>query len=396
MSIGSTINTGSHFTDSQTKGEGFSKVAAAWTEQCQSYDEGMEKLVIAQEQIQDLRTPLKEWEPGVSAAGKLVITHKPSLREFVPTSKAIKDMAVLGKTSQWVIDDMLTDKGEAADAEVIVKLLNRTLFNPDRTDLDKIRLIRTWKDGSLRTILSDRYAIINNCWVLEQMRKLIPGGLLSHWRGDADTIFGNVLMPDTVRGENADKFGAMVSVGNSEIGLRRIYTQPSAFRAICMNGCIWNQEKGDALNRKHVGEINLDQLAADIATNVHNQVPLIPGIIDAVLGTRQFKFPKNAVIRTIAVLFDEIGLNKSNSVGYFDALKKEGECGTEQDSLFYLMQGITRYSQTLPPDQWVDLDRAAGELSRFNSAKWDKFLKKVEATDDKEVAKKLGDIAHLA
>ncbi len=78
------------------------------------------------------------------------------------------------------------------------------------------------------------------------MRKLIPGGRLSHWRGDADTLWGNVLIPDTIRQESDSDYGGMVSIGNSEIRERRITSRPSVFRAICFNGCIWDREAGQA------------------------------------------------------------------------------------------------------------------------------------------------------
>jgi hypothetical protein len=127
-----------------------------------------------------------------------------------------------------------------ADFEVLRDYIKVHVFDGERVDQgvdqDKQRLIRTWSDGTLRAFLSQKYTIVNNAWFLDVLSKAIPGGVVSHWKGDADSIFGNVLIPDTIRAEADSDFGGMLSVGNSEIGTRRISSLPSVFRAICMNG----------------------------------------------------------------------------------------------------------------------------------------------------------------
>lgn len=390
-----------HFTDGQVKDENFKNVAKAWTAQCVSYDKGIEKLAESQSLIQDLRTPFKEWQADLDNEGKFVLLHKPSLQTFKPTEKAIADLARLGKTSQWFIDDMLgPKKNDAIDNDIIRRTIQNTVFNPDRVDQNDLMLFRTWKDGSLRAVLSNRYAIVNNVWFMELMKKLIPGGLLSHWRGDADTVLGNILIPDSIRQFGVDEFGTMLSVGNSEIGVRRVYTLPSAFRRICQNGCIWEQEKGKAVNRRHVGKeggiINLEDLAGQIAENLQNAIPLANDIINHIIGCRVFKFDVKLTVPVIAELFSEFNLGENLAVPYFTALNKELECGTENDNLFFLMQGITRMSQTLDNNLWVKLDMLAGEMSKMTEKKWKSICSRAEDLTAKEIEKSLGDIAHLA
>src|SRR5437763_10689431 len=73
----------------------------------------------------------------------------------------------------------------------------RQLYARDREDAEtlvRVFLWRTRKDGTLRAMLTDSYAIINNEWFMEALAKLVPGGLCSHWRGDSDSIWGNILI----------------------------------------------------------------------------------------------------------------------------------------------------------------------------------------------------------
>ncbi len=407
--LGSSVANAPHFTDSQEKTEDFRHVAAVWQRQCKSFDEGMQILATDQQKIADIRGPLSDWQPVVNNADKFALRYRPTGQDYVPTEKAVQDMAVIGLTSSWVIADLLEDKvkgkGEDAeilfkrdrrDAEALVHLMNITLFAVDRIDQNKERLFRTWSDGTLRAVLSDKYAIVNNLWFLEVLRELIPGGLLSHWRGDADTIFGNVLVPDTIREESDSHYGGMLSIGNSEIGLRRIMSLPSVFRAICMNGCIWEQEKGQKVDRVHRGEIDFDGLKHDIATNLNAQIPLLSEGIKRVLGSRTLKMGEVPTVKVITQMFKDLKLPKSQSakfLGHFAT--EEGILGTEVRTAFGLQNALTRLGQDYDNETWVKYDELAGTLAGITPSRWDGLLNRAKTLDTKDVESVLGDISHL-
>ena len=67
----------------------------------------------------------------------------------------------------------------------------------------------------------------------------------------------------------------MLSIGNCEIGKRRISQVPSLFRSICLNGCIWGQCKGKEIKKRHIGEIDLQELSYAIYENIEAQLPLL-------------------------------------------------------------------------------------------------------------------------
>lgn len=407
--LGSKVENKAHFTDSQEKTENFKHVAKVWQQQCRTFDEGLELTAQDQKKIADIRAPLSDWEAIVTDQDKLGIRHKPSTSVYVPTEKAVKDMAVIGQTSEWFLSDMMADKkkgpeGEEKlvyrrdrrDAEVLARVLNVTLFAVDRTDQKKIRLFRTWTDGTLRAVLSEQYAIVNNMWFLEVLRELIPGGLLSHWRGDADTIFGNVLIPDTIREESDSHYGGMLSVGNSEIGLRRIMSLPSVFRAICMNGCIWHQEKGEAVSKVHRGAIDFEGLKADIAKNLQAQIPLLSKGIDKVLGTRALKFGEVPTLNVVAQFFNDFDLPKSKSPKFFANFNTElGILQNEARTAFGLQSALTRLGQELDNDDWVKYDQIAGKVANLTGDRWSGMLQRAKTLDSKDIEKALGDVTHL-
>jgi hypothetical protein len=408
--LGSTVANAPHFTDSQAKDANHKHVSAVWTAQCLTFDAVLEKVAEDQRQIVDIRCPLKDWEPIVNAAGKFAFRHKPSGAEFGPTSKAVKDAAVIGGTSEWFINDLLTDKTKTnskgvektlykrdqRDAELLVHTFQNSLFAADRTDLNKVRLFRTWNNGTLRAMLSEQYAIVNNQWYIEALHKMIPGALFSHWRGDADTIFGNVLIPDSVREESDSHYGGMLSVGNSEIGLRRILSVPSVFRAICMNGCIWEQEKGIGVDQVHRGDIDYQQLERKIAANLQAQIPLLSEGIRRLLGTRALTMGDAGLSQVVAQFFTDFRIPKSLSAKYLGHFNTEVSIlGNEARTAFGLQAALTRLGQELSNEAWVSFDEIAGKIVNMKPAAWDGLIARAKTLQAEDVTKALGDVAHL-
>lgn len=398
---------------SQGAGAGFSNVSQYWIAKCMTFEQGRKLLAEQQDQIQDFKEPLKMWQAVVTDAGTFALRHLTTGRDYDPTDHALGLMCQVGRgMSDWQVRALrqpiehptkVDDEGEkvaieggertADDADILVRLFNAHLFNPARVDQDKIRLFRTWdKAGSLRAFLSDQYAIVNNGWYLSLLEKLIPGGLLSHWKGDADSIYGNVLLPDSVRAEADSDYGGMLSVGNSEIGLRRISSLPSVFRAICMNGCIWEQEKGVEIDIRHRGKVDFEQLAAMIKDNLEKQIPLLDEGTRRLLALRQFGTGDVSLRNIFALLSAENSLGKKDITGIREAFGVElGILGPKEGmTAFGLTNAITRHSQTLPAEKWVKMDQLGGAFANLDREGWDKFLARAKNLTDKQIDKRLG------
>ena len=235
----------------------------------------------------------------------------------------------------------------------------------------KFRL-RTYTDGTLRAFLTEKYAIIDNRWVMEVLQSLLPEGRLSHWRSDEDTLYGNILIPDSMIESTDDDgdYGCMVSIGNCEIGKRRLSQTPSIFRSICMNGCIWGGKMGVTLNKRHSGEIDYSELSKLMAENIAEQLKLNSTIMDAFLTTMKYGFNGVPAECVIAAVCKDKKLNTTESA---EILSQFNDFEKHHQTLFGVINAITRAGQEFNASRWVELDSIGGDL--MNSTKsWDKYL----------------------
>lgn len=395
--------------------EEFSKVSGIWIQDgCMPFDEAKDKLAKDQQQIHDIKGPLSDWKVLADNDG-IVFMYRPTGQEFKPTDHALGMLPQVGQgMSQWGLRSLASDiphktkkdddgnpetidggKRGLADYEVLRDYINIHLFHADRVDQEKERLFRTWENGTFRALLSSRYCIVNNLWFLDLLSQIIPGGLVSHWKGDADVIFGNILIPDTIRKEEDSDFGGMLSVGNSEIGTRRISSLPSVFRAICMNGCIWDQTLGKSMNKVHRGEIDFQQLAILIRENLEEQIPLLPMGIERVLGLRAFGCGDTPMTNILAQTAIDGKMSKKQVNKVAEGWQKEvGILGIKEGKTAYgLTNAITRAGQELDDNaQWVRFDTIGGEYASMDRDGWDKFRDRADGLTKKQVKSKLGEL----
>ena len=385
--------------ETQTVAKDFKNVSKAWEDKCLSYDEVLDKVAEGQRMIEDIRSPLSDWKPAVSADGECVLQYKDG-RSFAPTQHALKHLAVNGYLSTGYLQGLGRDKEhptkggflftrDSGDAELMAYTLEKTLFRSDRVDQDKERLFRTWTDGTLRAMLSHQYAIINNSWFMETVTKTVKDGKISHWRGDHDNIFGNILIPDSIREEDDSDYGGMLSIGNSEIGMRTMSSQPSVFRAICMNGCIWDKQSGSAIKQVHKGNIDLTLLREEIIENLTAQIPLVDSGIDVLLKLREHKVNGVAPMsNVIAQTVKGFGITKKHATGVMEAFLVEKDIlGNEANSAFGVVNAITRFGQTLDDASWLKLDQVGGEMANITAPRWEALVNQAKVMSDKEIEK---------
>jgi hypothetical protein len=254
-------------------------------------------------------------------------------------------------------------------------------------EADKQFRLRTYQDGTLRAFLTERYAPIDNRWYLERLENVLPSGRLSHWRGDADTIYGNILLPDTIidYGQDDDTdYGGMISIGNCEIGTRRISQTPSIFRAICMNGCIWGQTKGKAISKVHRGTINLDDLAKAIRYNIEAQLPLLPDGIERFLGIKVHESGDVSMKNIIGAICSDKRLGRKEST---EVLTQWVKYERTDRNLFGVVNAITRAGQEFDNTSWVKFDGLGGELLDMTEGRWSAIKQRADSYTDKEIEK---------
>lgn len=391
-------NAGTFVLENQTvaAGDGFRNVSKIWYDKTISYEDGLGQIEAGKAVTEDILCVMGDIVPTVGPHNDFVMRYKDG-RDFKPTAHAICQMGNWAGTGTWYVNSLLTNpvdnkdretfKRDRGDAEALAFALRNGLR---RLDPAKKFLFRTRQDGTLRAMLTERYAIVDNRWYVEKLREFVPSGRLSHWRGDSDTIYGNVLIPDTIRAERDSEYGGMLSIGNSEIGERRVSSVPSIFRAICMNGCIWGQTKGEGIRQVHRGKIDLAHLAADIKTNLGKQIPLLPAAIDTLLGLRSLTFDCGAK-SVIAQLAKDYKLTKGQGRAVLDGYAAEvAETPEYAGTLFAVVSAVTRSGQKLSNAEWLTFDEIGGELARFEASDFTRLVNRAKSLSVKDLEETLG------
>ena len=369
--------------------EGFSHVSKTWYDKTLSYDEGMELLESERGQREDFLIPRSEIAFDVREIdGQWKFGAEIDDRFFVPTDHALVQLvskACNGKGTGFVRDltnDHPKFKRDEFDARTIRGIITNGIRRVDASTKYKIRC---HNDGTMRAFLSERYAEVDNRWYLEQIKNIIPAGRLSHWKGDSNTIWGNVLIPDTIREEDDSDYGGMVSIGNCEIGKRNVKSLPSVFRAICMNGCIWDQTKGSEIKVRHIGDIDLNSLAMKLRNNIEAQIPLLPQGIQRMLGIRAKGTDGVPMKNLIAATAETHKIDKRGASAVLQAwVKDESPIAPEDRSLFDIVNSVTRAGQSLDNQSWVRFDQIGGQLVNYTDSQWTNLKSRAESYDDKD------------
>ncbi len=371
-------------------GTGFnpgSHVHRDWYKGTLPYDAGFEQLEQAKSEREDICDRRDSMSPDLTDDGNFVFRYKDG-RTFTPTVHAMTQMGIRADTSTFYLNSLREEGTDRKDAETLVVAVRNGLrhMKPEK----QLRF-RTYKNGTMRAYLTDQYAPVDNRWYLEQIKRLIPEGRLSHWRGDADTIYGNVLIPETIMDyENTNNpddkdYGGMISIGNCEIGTRRISQYPSLFRAICMNGCIWGQIKGkDIIGKKHRGTIDLKVLGKQIEDNIEKQLPLLPQGIQRLLGIKAFGCGDVKPANLIAVVAQDHKLTAKEST---EVLTQWVQHEKNDRNLFGITNAITRAGQTMSNARWVQLDNVGGNLLDMDQGRWSTYKTRANMLSEKDLTK---------
>lgn len=355
-----------------------------WWSKTISYDEVMEQTQNAIDNREDVMVK----------AGDIVCTVENDTmqfttsggRSFKPTDHCLEQFSIrTGVPSSSVMREIRKlENFDHQDADLMARIGNNALR---RIDPDKEFRIRTYTDGTARAFVTDKYSPVDNRWYLDTLREFLPDARFSHWKGDEDTIYGNLLLPDSIMdyGQDDDSdYGGMVSVGNCEIGKRRISQCPSLFRAICMNGCIWGQTKGKDISRVHRGKIDLDSLKVRIAENIEFQLSILPDGIRKFLATRAQVMQNANVKGVIAAVAMDYKLSKKQAT---EVLEQFITHETHETNLFGVINAVTRAGQVFDNESWVRMDEVGGMLMETSAARWANIIARGNTFTDKEFDK---------
>ena len=373
-----------------------------WFKSTISIDDAIDKVCDAKRQRNDIMVPLKSASIGLDASQENITVTIDGM-DYVPTFHALKQMATIMDVSHSVLRQYSEPKlkanktvryeRDATDRQLLVALFKNGIRD-GRVDPEKNFRFRTYTDGTLRAMLTEKYAIVDNVWYLEQIKDIFKniGGdepRFCHWRGNADTLYGNMLLPDTVyQGDDSD-YGGMLSISNCEIGKRRLSILPSVFRSICTNGMIFGQEAGEKFSQVHLGNIDLSLLYTRIVKNINDTLPILKD------GMASFMEMRNRTLKTspskmLAQIAQDYKLSIGNSGQAAAAVSEYATHETGYNNLFGIVNAITRAAQTFDPDQHVRMEEVAGNLMSFGETEWDAYNVRANSMSDKVYNKTYG------
>lgn len=361
--------------------DGFKNVSKIWYDQTISFEAGHKVLTEARKSRVDILCKPCDMVPYFDN-GVVGFQYKDGQR-FKFTEHAACQYGTRTDICHTYIKQNLNDRigqsGEVKRKHDVgdMETLYRVFLNGHRhMNHENKYLWRTYTeaDGSkvMRACLTQGYAIIDNMWYLSALEEVVPDGRLSHFNfSSADTMYGNLLIPDTIRAEKDSEYGGMVSLSNCEIGTRRNEETPGTFRAICMNGCIWGLKRGESRSQVHRGKIDLLQLKRTIHDNINKQIPLIGKRIDMLLDTRTWKIDSGVkVAQILTYLADMFTLRGQDVKSMFEEYNKNtAKTGTAFD----VIDALTRSSQRLSADKWVDVDSGAADIIMGGQNNWNRI-----------------------
>jgi len=223
--------------------------------------------------------------------------------------------------------------------------------------------LRPWllrgKEGTVRAVLSDRYAPLDNADLLATLTPLLEGRfevktlLLTpeslHLRL-VDPRLAREVLPD-------DRLMVGLHVANSEVGRRSVTVDALVYRLVCQNGLIRLVKGRSLLRQRHVSW-DRPRFQDALSRSLSEAITAGAGLIERLsLATRM---PVPDVEGVILALSRQAGLTQRVQDGVRRALL--ATAAPQQETVYGFVQALTLTAQDLPPDDRYDLEVAAGRL----------------------------------
>lgn len=374
-----------HQTQKMAVEEGFSNVSSRWFEKTISIEDGIERAAQEAARTVDREVSLGELMPDIRGGRFAILLQQrrsgASEHELYPNNYALRQLAKIASFPTPYASCLQSGRFEG-DCELLSMAIEHEL---SKVSQDKRIRVRIRDNENLVGICPASLPWVPNEWYLKLLRSVVPESRLSHWRGDGDTIWGNLLVTDTIRADSDSEYGAMLSLSNSEVGQRRLQQIPSLFRAICMNGCIWGQTKGVAFapTRKQLDD--RPWLMQEIRRNIRKQIEISEDAVRRLLDARRFTTTVS-MKPVMAQLKSDVRFTRLEATAVLDAWHVENQLTPDlSKSLFGVINSVTRAGQQLDNASWVRFDVLGGKLLADGEGYWQSLLERATRLSAKQV-----------
>ena len=229
------------------------------------------------------------------------------------------------------------------------------------------------KDHNLRAILSDRYSPLDNRTLLDELRSLLPASYRVDWFGLAqESLHLRVINPERYREVLPnDALTVGIHLANSEVGLRSVTVDALVYRLVCTNGLI-RLVKGKSLMRQRHLYVSEHRFVGVLAEAIEN------ALLESEAFLEQMQTATVTPVPEIESTLEHISGRWSLSDETQDAAKQalRQEPGSQQESLYGLVNAFTAAARSLPDEQRYDLEMLAGQLAAHGVAAYAPRLKR--------------------
>jgi hypothetical protein len=134
----------------------------------------------------------------------------------------------------------------------------------------------------------------------------------------------------------------------------------------------------------HRGEIDLNELARVIGTNLHRQIPLLNSGIDSMLATRSVSASAEPlqVIGAVLQTLNIAGISKENAAAILAGYQDQ-RTESSRVSAFDVIQGITKAAQSFDAYSQETAERAAGSAMLWSAKRWEAAFSLAKSIDAK-------------
>lgn len=220
-----------------------------------------------------------------------------------------------------------------------------------RADRRVFTRFRGDRSGQLfcRGLFSDRYAAVDS-WPLIQMvadsltREEQEAARVHRLSYDGDELTASMFWPGSERVVNGEAYRVGVAVQTSEVGTLRLRVSAWIGRLVCANGLIVNSELGEFVSRRHVGRIDMVELAQGVRGAVGCAMDKADRALVQLDSSRDM--PVADADRAIVQLSRELRLTRDQTRAWLDGHDATlAEPNVGGITAFSLVNGLTRGAQ---------------------------------------------------
>jgi hypothetical protein len=353
-------------------------LASPWYEKTRPIHEEIERLAATRENREEIAVSFRNLKADV-VEGQFVLRHRGRVfyTDHYATGQLGRILNIGGLYPQKLIGD-----GTAESAEMMQKAFEHAAHG---VNAGSAWVLRIDNHNCLRAILPEASNFVSNEWYLRVVESAIPEGRLINWRGDDWTIYGNILLPGTLTQQSDSLYGAMISLSNCEIGKRALRQRPSIFRSICTNGAICRSATGQAFWFNRRTKLNQGELEQSIRLNLREQIPVAQAAISDLMSVRAFQTQVSMKL-IIAAVAGELDFSRRLASAVLTGWWLEKRQTPEySNTLFALVNAITRAGQAQRNNTWVRFDEIGGALARMPRSDWEELVARAAALRARDV-----------